>query len=247
MKCNTIDEVIVTLDQIIDDCASRQDPLGYFAVLYRKVTLRVKKGISQYEFESSSGMERLDVVFANRYFEAYEAYRQQKPCSESWKMAFDAGRDRGTIILQHLLLGINAHINLDLGLAALDAVGAEPLQAIHQDFIDINGVLSELVDDVKKEMGAVSPVFQWLIPLFQKSDEMLINFSIQIARDGAWKFANELSDAGRNQGIIQDRDRVISMLGKDIRKPGNWLRFILRIIALFEWRSVASNLKIIAK
>ena len=39
---NTIDDVIGILDEIIADCRSRGDRLGYFAALYRQVTLKVK-------------------------------------------------------------------------------------------------------------------------------------------------------------------------------------------------------------
>ena len=247
MKCNTIDEVVIALDQIVEDCKKRNDALGYFAVLYRKVTLRVKQGIAQYEFENGKMMAHLDVVFANRYFEAYEAYRQQKPCSQSWKIAFDACQESRHIILQHLLTGINAHINLDLGIAALDTAGNTPLETIYQDFNNINGILGEMVEGVKKNLGSVSPTFMWLIPLAPKTEEMLINFSIETARDGAWKFANELHASGRSHSLIQERDTLISMLVKGIRKPGFLLSFLVSIIGMFEWRSVRSNLKIMER
>jgi hypothetical protein len=87
----------------------------------------------------------------------------------------------------------------------------------------------------------------WLIPLAPKTEEMLINFSIETARDGAWKFANELQASGRSNSLIQERDTLISMLGKQIRKPGFLLRFLVSIIGMFEWRSVRSNLKIMER
>ena len=56
-----IDEVIAQLTDIID--ISRQEPgrLGYFAALYRKVTINVKQGILNGRFEDGARMERLDV------------------------------------------------------------------------------------------------------------------------------------------------------------------------------------------
>jgi hypothetical protein len=174
MKCKTIDEVVSTLDKIVADCKLRNDALGYFAVLYRKVTLRVKKGISQNEFENNLRMEQLDVTFANRYFEAYDAYQKKQPYSDSWKTAFEASKEKGHIILQHILLGINAHINLDLGIAAYDTVGNNSVQTIQKDFNDINRVLSELVDEVKNKMAQMSPIFKFLMPLANKKEEILI-------------------------------------------------------------------------
>ena len=71
-----IDEVIARLTDIID--ISRQEPgrMGYFAALYRKVTINVKQGILNGRFEDGARMERLDVNFANRYLEAYELHRK---------------------------------------------------------------------------------------------------------------------------------------------------------------------------
>lgn len=49
------------------------DTAGYFAALYRKVTSRAKQGIADNEFEDGSRMEKLDVIFANPYINAYMA------------------------------------------------------------------------------------------------------------------------------------------------------------------------------
>ncbi|NIR65754.1 MAG: hypothetical protein GWN00_24945 [Aliifodinibius sp.] len=89
--------------------------MGYFAALYRKVTIRVKE-----EFEDPERMERLDVLFANRYLEAFEQYHTRKETTVSWKLAFDTCKRWRPIVLQHLLLGMNTHIRLDLGVAAAE-------------------------------------------------------------------------------------------------------------------------------
>jgi len=46
MQAKNIDEVIQQLDNIIDWTLSDKNRLGYFAGLYRKVTLEVKEGIT---------------------------------------------------------------------------------------------------------------------------------------------------------------------------------------------------------
>lgn len=65
-------------------------------------------------------MEMLDVIFAQRYISAYKNWKEGKPITDSWKIAFDFGKVKNSMIMQHLLLGINAHINLDLGIATLE-------------------------------------------------------------------------------------------------------------------------------
>jgi hypothetical protein len=66
-------------------------------------------------------MERLDVTFTGHYFAALDGYfhpgRYPKP-PRSWVATFDAASRPEPINLQHMLVGINAHIDLDLGIAA---------------------------------------------------------------------------------------------------------------------------------
>ncbi|HEX6865271.1 MAG TPA: DUF5995 family protein, partial [Thermoanaerobaculia bacterium] len=101
---NNIDEVLETLDGIIADCRARRDPLGYFPALYRQVTLEVKKGIDQGQFDDGPRMDRFDALFANRYFEAYETFRAGGTPSKSWQVAFEATGSGRLIILQDLLV-----------------------------------------------------------------------------------------------------------------------------------------------
>ena len=54
---NTIDDVIEALDEIIQECKDNQVPLGYFAALYRKVTIQVKEGIAEDFFDDGPRME----------------------------------------------------------------------------------------------------------------------------------------------------------------------------------------------
>ena len=118
MPARTIDEVIEHLDDVIALARSEKSRLGYFAVHYRNVTIKVKEGILAGSFEDGARMERLDVAFANRYLDALKRYRQGEEPSKCWHTSFRAAENWHPIILQHLLLGINAHINLDLGVAA---------------------------------------------------------------------------------------------------------------------------------
>lgn len=63
----TIDEVIQLLQEIIQQSITEKSTKGYFAVLYLKVTQKVKEGIQNGTFENGPRMEKLDVIFANRY------------------------------------------------------------------------------------------------------------------------------------------------------------------------------------
>ncbi len=108
----TIDEVVEHLDALIDWARREHSRVGYFAAMYRGVTRRVHEGIIAGRFEDGERMERLDVAFASRYLEAVAQYRRGEPTTQAWNVAFAAATSWRPIVLQHLLLGINAHINL---------------------------------------------------------------------------------------------------------------------------------------
>ena len=44
-QINSIQQVVFALDEIISDSVKNKNPLGYFAALYRNVTVKVKEGI----------------------------------------------------------------------------------------------------------------------------------------------------------------------------------------------------------
>jgi hypothetical protein len=187
-------------------------------------------------------MEVLDVLFAKRFIDAYELWKAGQKPTESWRIAFESSKNTGHLVFQHLFLGINAHINLDLGIAASETMSGKDLNEIKGDFDKINSVLSELVDGVKANISVVSPVFGLVIPLAKGRDELLLNFSIQLARDGAWKYAGEYHADGDKTFQIQDRDKKIAALAKKLINPGKLLGFLIKIVAFAEWKSVSKTM-----
>ena len=80
---------------IVADTKKRRDPLGYFAALYRQVTLGVKNGIEQGTFDDGPRMTKFDAAFANAYFTAYDQYRKHERPSRVWQSAFDSAASGG--------------------------------------------------------------------------------------------------------------------------------------------------------
>ena len=242
----TIDEVISQLEQIIAYCETNNSPAGYFAALYHKVTCRVKECIGNKDFEDGLRMERLDVAFATRYLNAYYLWLDGKETSASWKIAFDAFTDNSTLVIQHLLLGMNAHINFDLGVSTGLIMQGVLLEGIHNDFNTINGILASMIDNVEDCLTTINPLMKLLDLKIFKYDEMLVSFSISTARDGAWSFAEELSNKKDldYDNCIKARDERIQQLGSSIAKPhGFILKLVAKLIRLFEKKNVAEVIK----
>lgn len=241
----TIDEVILALDEIIEREISLNSPLAYFPALYRIVTVRVKNGLTKNEFKDPLQMEQLDVHFANRYILAYQNFISGKPVTGSWRITFETN-NKNLLILQHLLLGMNAHINLDLGIAAAGIMEGKPLAGLKNDFNAINRILAEMSDKVQSNIGKVSPLIGLLDRLAGNSDAILVKFSITEARDGAWKSANEFHASANNKPLLVLRDKKISVLGLALIYPNSsWVRTVLSVIRLAEKRNVRKVVGII--
>lgn len=224
MAARTIEEVLAELDGIIAWAKAERSRLGYFPALYRRVTARVKEGIAAGRFEDGARMERLDVAFANRYLEAFSDWRAGRMVTGSWRAAFEAGGRWSPLILQHLLAGMNAHILLDLGIAAAE-VG---VQGLERDFAEINSVLNELTQGVEDEVGALSPWIGLLETMGGKVEDRVVEFSMAVAREKAWSLALELAemDEGARAERIALADTRVEVLGRLIVRPKAGLLFI---------------------
>ncbi len=239
-QAKNIDEVIEMLQDIVLHSIEKQSTKGYFAVLYLKVTQKVKEGIDKGTFEDGPRMEELDVVFANRYIEAYYLYQKNLPTSKSWEIAFKQCDNYWLIVLQHLLLGMNAHINLDLGVAAAQICPKEAILGLKNDFNTINTILATLVEQVEKDLTEIWPTLSWILKFSKGIDTFLINFSMKEARDGAWKFACSLAplEQAALAQKIQERDEKIAEIAKYVYDLG-WLpRMVFKCIRIFEVGSV---------
>lgn len=247
---STIDEVIEQLEKIIDYSIINNNCGGYFAVLYHKVTCKIKDCISKKDFEDCARMERLDVAFASRYLDAYYSWVSGKKTTASWQIAFETVTANRSLVLQHLLIGMNAHINLDLGIAAANVMLGFALDDIHNDFNTINNILASMIDNVEDCLIKVNPLMKLLDLNWYNYDEMLVQFSIETARDGAWNFAKEINGktgADFNE-CINIRDKRIAELGKIIIHPiGFLLKSIVKLIRLFEKKNVVNVIKFLGE
>jgi hypothetical protein len=242
MPAQNIDEVIVLLERIIADYRDRQSPLAYFPALYRAVSLRVKRGIARGEFEDGPRMDRFDTMFANRYFAALDALRAGAGVAvpKAWRVAFGAETRAKTTILQHLLLGVNAHINFDLPFAASDVAPGPALPGLHSDYLAINAILAQVYDEVQEVVDGLSPLLHILDHVGGRTDEAVANFSIVTAREEAWHEATRLTVESGEQLARSARslDRRAALIGDRIILPGAPIGLAFDLIACTESSNV---------
>lgn len=243
----TIDEVIEQLTSIVDWSKENDSRMGYFAALYRKVTIRVKQKIQEGFFDDGPRMERLDVLFANRYIQACYEYQTGKKPTHSWVRAFDATPLWWPIVLQHLLMGMNAHINLDLGIAAAETVSTEQLPSLKGDFDKINQILASLVGSVRDDMARIWPILGLFNRYLGSLETAIVNFSMAKARDAAWSFAEKLSPLTeeKREAAIKEKDHLIAAFSSVIMHPGWTLSMVLAVIRLGELGTVRKKIEIL--
>jgi hypothetical protein len=238
----TIDEVVDRLDEVIARSRREASRLGYFAILYRGVTAAVRDGIAAGRFDDGPRMERLDVTFANRYLAAVERHRQGEATSRCWTTAFTAAAQWRPVVLQHLLLGMNAHINLDLGVAAALTCPGDRLPALRRDFDEINDILAAMLNGVQDRLGRISPWMGLVDRLGGRTDEAVLHWSIQKAREAAWNLARRLAPLrpARLDAEVRAVDGLVDLLAHGVRYPG-WLLSVGNfVVRLSEPRSVAT-------
>ncbi len=243
----TIDEVISHLDTIVKECEARGSRMGYFPAMYNRVTRRAKQRIIDGSFEDNERMERFDVIFANRYLAAYYAYRDHKPCSESWKITFEAAKKWSPMVIQHLVASMNAHICLDLGIAAAETE-TKNLPSLKNDFDQINDILDSLIDEVEAELREI---FHPLITFDKLTGNVywrVAHVSIIKARADAWSVAeaySQLQSETEREAFIKARDEHVAKIGNSILRPPALVRLTAGKLRIFEKGNIASKVRIL--
>ncbi len=248
-----IDEVVDAIQSIVDWSISTSSRLGYFAALYKRITIAVRTALKQGAFENGQRMERFDVAFASRYFDALNGYfhpdRFPKP-TRSWRVTFDASHRPEPIIVQHMLGGVNAHIDLDLGIVAHTMSPPGQLTSLHADFNTINAVLASQVNDVVARLNELSPALADLYTVLEENEIFLINEAVRTYRDSAWRFAIilALEPAFARPLTIWARDRKVAEQGELIYDPPGLtglIESIVRAIAARESRDIGRNIEVL--
>jgi hypothetical protein len=207
--------------------------------MYRSVTAAVLGAIRTGGFfDDDETVEHLTIVFADLYFDAYERYRRHEEAARCWEVAFGAAEaPQPRMILQHLLLGMNAHINLDLGLATNAAAGND-LTVVKSDFVRVNEILFQILDSLQGGLGAVSPRMELLDRLGGQWDERVMRVGLRTCRDLAWTFATRLADGDDESGLTARRDAEAAWVARAMLRPWSPVNMAARIVARVESRDI---------
>lgn len=216
-----------TIEQLRAAAHEAGDASGYFAAMYARVTDRVQHAIDEGRFGDGERMAHFARTFADWYLGPRTGTRQQPAC---WVTAGDAAHDSTLLIVQHLLLGVNAHVNHDLPQVVVELATAtdEPIEVLRPDFDAINDILAETQPAILRDLGRVSG---WTQIAAAAGGGRVFNFSLDRARDEAWRTAVRLERLDPATRIVDagELDSVVTGLSQLITAPRRPVRWLLRV------------------
>ena len=214
------------MDELRELALGAGDAAGFFPAMYVRVTEDIAARIRAGEFADGERMARLIDAFAGHYIGARTGHIAVPRC---WQATWDVAGDDHLLIVQHLLLGANAHINHDLALAVVEvAADVGGLESLHGDFHAINDVLAASFAGVMRDLDRVS---RWVGAATALGGGRVFNFSLRVARARAWGAAQRLAalDDEARRDYEDELDQLVSVLAYLITRPvfplglGVWL------------------------
>ncbi len=207
-----------------------------FLHCYMLMTGNMLEALEAGEFEDREWVNRLLHRFADYYFEALDAYEQDRESAPAvWCTAHDATLADGHRAVQRVFLGVNAHINYDLVLALVDMLQPEwstademLRQVRYRDHCHVNEIIARTVDRVQDEVVEdEEPLMDVVDHLFGPLDEWAIAWLIRRWRDEVWRNAIRYIHAPEDEARATLRKKFEArtlrraeaiILGKDLRR-----------------------------
>jgi Family of unknown function (DUF5995) len=186
----TMDDVVATLNTVIDWSVLHRSRIGYFAAIYKRVQLQFLSAADAGLFDDPEQMKRLGVAFANRYFTALVAYHNGSWVPLVWRLSFDAHLDPRLSVVQQVFLPMNAHICYDLA-PAVTTLGHENLPALRNDFDRLNTVVIPTYTGFYDAVVATAPLLG-IVRRWVPYESEISHAAYSYFRTMAWRCATAL-------------------------------------------------------
>ena len=203
MRC--IDVEIQRLTRLRDRLGC--DHRGVFATTYLVLTRVLKRTLADDPdlFRYPRYLFTEDALFANVYFDTFDAWAAGRPVAGAWRIAFETARSGNVNAAQDMLLGINAHVQNDMPFVLASLGLRTPSgQSRKGDHDAMNEVLNRAYAPV---VHAVAKRYDSQVTLTNSSltpvDDLGGLEMVRSWREGVWRnaerLANARSDAERSQ------------------------------------------------
>ena len=220
--------VLTRMSTLVNQWEAARDRRAIFLSCYRLMTRNMLDAIEAGRFQDGVWVSRLLERFADYYFAALDRFDQEEASAPPvWKLAFDATRDENVMTLQHLLLGVNAHINHDLVFSLYDLLEAEWAVASpeqreqrHADHEMVNRIIGETTDAVQDQVvEQFSPWVEIVDKMLGPVDEWLTSQLLSPWREEVWDNAVHYLEAATSEereALRQHVEQHAMRLGSDM-------------------------------
>ena len=247
-EATNINDVVRNLDQVIEWSIRAQSTIGYFAAMYKRVTLAVREAIDEGQFDDGPMMEHFDAAFAQHYFDALNSYfypGEYDGGTLSWKVALVGHEDaRATMVLQ-MMSALNAHICFDLGVTTVARAGNE-LQKFQHDFNVINAVIATQIPGMLDVVQQLSPELRRIRRVIP-DEAGLIKRVVMMMRNAAWLFAvhTALHPTSAEEKEVHQAAWTAALSAWYLQPPARFtpIPLAIRAIAKRESKDVAGNIR----
>ncbi|WP_062540522.1 DUF5995 family protein [Mycobacterium celatum] len=250
-KVKSIDDVVDNLDKVIAWSIKAQSTIGYFASLYKRTTVAIREAVKEGKFDDPQRMQKFDIVFAQRYFNALNSYfhvHQYDGLTLPWEVAFIGHTDSQATMIQQLMAAINVHIGFDLGIAAAE-VSPNALKSLAQDFNRVNAILAGQIPGMLGVVDQLSPELR-RIRRVVPNEIWFIKRVLFKFRAAAWDFATDLALHPENaRGTKVNHASWTAAMGAWYLQPPARMTLVpvlVRVVGKRESRDVAANIRAIA-
>ena len=218
------------MEELLGVLESTRDPGRFFLGTYLRTTRAVGAALDRGAFEDPDWVAAWDVDFADLYLDALEAHREDADSvAAPWRLAF--GARSGLPPEAHVLLGMNAHINLDLPQSLIRMIPPEDfaspalLDRRRRDHERIDEVLASRVAEEDVALQGAGGRRTRLDRLLAPANRQASRLFLRESRRKVWANTRELHTA-RLQGPaayaerLADLEEASAARVRDLLRPG---------------------------
>jgi hypothetical protein len=204
----TVEEALAGLTALEQSFRVSNDRRAVFIGAYIAITAAMQQAIGTGEFKDDIWVRQYLLHFVRLYMKALNAFEQGdlEHVPAAWRVAFQLSSKGEGLVIQHLLLGVNAHINHDLAIALMGA-GIDPDRPMrYNDHTGVNEVLKRAANSLQDHVERLyAPSLHILDQLLGHWDEDFACLMVDKARETAWHHCLALADCATEE----DREAVL--------------------------------------
>ena len=209
--------IIRRMQALTHEWKDNRDNRWVFLNCYTLMTENMLLGIEEGVFHDKEWVHRLLHHFADYYFRSVKAFDRKDPTIPVvWEIAHRTSQQPRTHVIQHLLLGINAHINYDLVFTLVSLLQPEWATLSNQkkiqryeDYRLVNEIIAGTIDIVQDNIVETQePLMDIVDKIIGPVDEWVASRLIYAWREEVWETALRILETPDEQGREKIRQDI---------------------------------------